>query len=64
LFKAAVAVVLVVLAIIVVFQNTEAVDTRVLFGTLSMPHALLLAFTFTSGMLAGAILCRRSADRN
>jgi len=64
LFKTAVAGVLLVLTLIVVFQNTEAVHTQLLFGTLSMPHALLLALTFTSGMLVGAILCRRWADRH
>ena len=57
--KAAVAAILAVLTIIVVFQNTDTVHTRVLFGTVSMPRALLLAVTFAVGVLAGAILCRR-----
>ena len=56
-----VAVLLVVLATIVAFQNTNVVDTRLLFGTLSMPHTLLVALVFATGMLSGAILCRHWA---
>lgn len=56
--KAAVVAVIALLTIIVVFQNTETVDTSVLFGTVSMPHAVLLALTFASGVLAGAVLFR------
>ena len=51
----------VLLTMIVRFQHTEAVDTRLLFGTLSMPLTLLVALTFTTGMLAGSILSRRWA---
>ena len=62
LFKIGVAVILVLLTTIVAFQNTEVVDTRVLFGTLSMPHTLLVALVFAMGMLVGAIMCRRWAQ--
>jgi uncharacterized integral membrane protein len=55
--KLAVAAVLVVLMIIVVLQNTEIVHTKVLFGTISMPRAMLLAFAFAAGALAGSLLC-------
>jgi uncharacterized integral membrane protein len=57
--KAAVVATLAVLTIIVVFQNTDVVHTTVLFGTVSMPHAVLLAVTFASGLLVGAVLVTR-----
>jgi uncharacterized integral membrane protein len=57
--KAAVVAVLVMLAVIVTVQNTGAVQTKVLFGTFSMPLALLLGLTLISGALAGAALSRR-----
>jgi uncharacterized integral membrane protein len=56
--KAAVVGVLALLTVVVVFQNTSVVDTRVLFGTLTMPLALLLALTFGTGLLTGAFLLR------
>ena len=40
-------VLLVVLAIIVIFQNTQAVETKLLFVTVTMPRALLLMVTLT-----------------
>ena len=49
-------VILVILAIIVILQNTQAVDTKVLFVTVSMPRALLLMVTFLVGLAVGFIL--------
>ena len=45
--------VLVLLIVVVVLQNTEKVDTKLLFFTISMPRALLLAATAAIGFLIG-----------
>ncbi len=63
--KIAVAAVVAVLAIIVIFQNTEVVETRLLFITVSMPRALLLIVTLLLGVLLGlmtAIRIRRKPN--
>ncbi|MEM6392171.1 MAG: LapA family protein [Planctomycetota bacterium] len=46
----------IVLALIVIFQNTESVRTRFLFITLEMPRAGLLALTFAIGLITGLLL--------
>lgn len=45
------------LAIVIVIQNTESVETRLLWVTLSMPRALLLLVTFLLGMVVGGLGC-------
>jgi uncharacterized integral membrane protein len=50
---------LVLLVIIVVFQNTAVVDTKILFMTISMPRALLLFVTLLIGVLAGLLIGNR-----
>lgn len=64
--KLILAIVLVVLTVIVVLQNTAPVETRILFMTLEMPRAALLALTLLIGMLAGCLLTlvaiRRGSD--
>ncbi|PXA02824.1 hypothetical protein DDZ13_15165 [Coraliomargarita sinensis] len=47
--KLIVLLVLVVLAIVLVLQNTEAVDTRLFFITVTMPRAVLLTLTLLTG---------------
>ena len=47
---------LVVFAIIVILQNTQAVETRLLFVKVTMPRALLLMVTFLVGLAVGFIL--------
>ena len=44
---------LVLLIIIVVLQNTERVDTNILFYTITMPRALLLAAAAAIGFIIG-----------
>lgn len=44
-----------VLVLVVALQNTETVETRLLFATISMPRALLLFFTLLIGVLIGLI---------
>jgi uncharacterized integral membrane protein len=43
------------LTLIVLFQNTQAVETRFLFMTLRMPRVLLLFVTFILGFVGGVI---------
>ena len=48
--------VLVLLVVIVVLQNTERVDTKLLFFTVTMPRALLLVATAAIGFIIGLML--------
>jgi len=45
--------VLVLLIVVVVLQNNERVDTNILFFTITMPRALLLAATAAIGFIIG-----------
>lgn len=44
-----------VLVLIVVLQNTDSVETKILFVTLTMPRAFLLLVTFLIGFVVGAV---------
>ncbi len=46
-------VVLSILMVVIVAQNTETVETRILFFTVAMPRALLLMLTFVIGLIVG-----------
>jgi uncharacterized integral membrane protein len=46
-------------SIVVIAQNTAAVDTRLLFVTVTMPRALLLLLTLATGFVLG--LCFSAA---
>lgn len=48
--------ILVLLVAVVCLQNTETVDTRLLFITVSMPRIVLLAVSFLVGLIVGGIL--------
>ncbi len=48
-------IVLLVLGIIVILQNTSAVETKVLFFTITMPRAVLLLVTAVIGYAVGAL---------
>ena len=54
-WKLIVTVVLAALAIIVVLQNTQSVETKVLFITIAMPRAMLLLVTLLIGFVLGVI---------
>ena len=45
-----------VLAVILVIQNTEQVETRLLFVSVTMPRAILLAVTLVGGFVIGLLL--------
>ena len=44
-----------VFALVVVLQNTESVDTRLLFVTVSLPRSVLLIVTLIVGFLLGLV---------
>ncbi len=51
------ALVLAVVAIVVILQNTEPVETRLLFMTVTMPRAVLLMLTTLVGFALGLLVC-------
>lgn len=53
-------VVLSVLSIILVLQNTEGIETHILFWTVQMSRALLLALTFILGFVTGILVATHS----
>ncbi len=54
-WKLAVMAAIAVLTIIVVVQNTQAVETKLLFMTLTMPRAVLLLVTLLIGFVLGVV---------
>jgi len=54
--KLIVILVLAIFCIVVVLQNTQAVETRILFVTITMPRAILLFLASLVGFVAGIIL--------
>ena len=61
--KLSAALVLIVIVLIVVFQNTEPVETRLLFVTITMSRAALLAITMLIGVAAGILAALSLAKR-
>ena len=63
--KLIIAIVLAVLCLIIVLQNTTSVDTRFLFVTITMPRAVLLLSTaaigFALGVLVSLIMCKKQS---
>lgn len=53
--KMVIIVIISLLALIVFLQNTEVVETKLLFMRVAMPRALLLISTFIIGFVAGII---------
>lgn len=54
------AIVLLSIAIlVVVLQNTESVETKLLFVTVEMPRAVLIGVTFVVGGICGLLLASR-----
>ena len=43
----------------VVLQNTETVETKLLFATMEMPRAFLIGVTFLLGVVCGFLLKTR-----
>ena len=65
--KLIVIIVISILAFIIFLQNTESVETRILFMKVAMPRAILLISTFLVGFVAGTIttslLLRKSGKK-
>ena len=59
--------ILVILCLIIVLQNTATVETKILFITISMPRAVLLLTTtaigFALGVLLSLILCKKQKSQ-
>jgi len=53
--KQVVAIVAGIIVVIVILQNTATVETHILWITISMPRAILLALTFAVGVLSGIL---------
>ena len=62
-----IAIVVAVLVIIVVLQNTQTVETKLLFVTITMPRAVLLVVTllvgFALGLITATWLSRRKPNK-
>jgi len=55
-FKTITIAVVILLVLIVILQNTQAVETKFLFVTVTMPRAFLLMMTFLFGFIAGLLI--------
>jgi putative membrane protein len=54
--KTVIIIILTLLVLIIVLQNTQPVETRLLFLTITMPKALLIIFTLLVGFAIGVIV--------
>ena len=45
-----------ILAVVILLQNTESVQTRILFTTVQMSHALLMMLMFALGFIVGILV--------
>ena len=62
-FKILIACVLAIFILIVVLQNTESVETRVLFTSITMPRAALLFGTLVIGFALGVLTAGRIVSK-
>lgn len=62
-FKNVLVVALLLAAVIVIFQNTETVETRLLFVTIEMPRVLLLLVVLLVGVVLGYLGATRWSRR-
>jgi len=51
------------LVLIVILQNTESVETKLLFVKITMPRAFLLMLTFLFGFIAGLLATIRLGSK-
>jgi uncharacterized integral membrane protein len=56
--KIIIAVILLVIVVLFVLQNTEVVEAQLLVWTVSMSRALMLLGTFLIGIIAGLLMRR------
>jgi len=57
-------IVILVLALVVILQNTEKTTTRVLFVTIEMPRVLLLAIMVGIGIILGYVAAAKWSGRS
>jgi len=62
-WKLAAVAIVAILAIIVVAQNTQAVETKLLFVTVIMPRAILLLITLLVGFVLGVLAAGRISGK-
>lgn len=62
-WKLAAVAIVAILAIIVVAQNTQAVETKLLFATVNMPRAILLLITLLVGFVLGVLAAGRISGK-
>ena len=62
-WKLAAVAIVAILAIIVVLQNTQAVETKLLFVTVTMPRAVLLFVTLVIGFVIGVLAAEKITRR-
>lgn len=55
--------ILAILIVVVVLQNTETVETNILFFSMAMPRAALLFGTLAVGFICGVFTAGRISDR-
>jgi len=63
-WKVVTLVVLILIAVVIVLQNTEMVETRLLFFSLTMPRAVLLLVATTIGFALGLVVSLLVAKKN
>ena len=52
------AIVIAVLVVVLLLQNTDPVETRLIFMSVKMPRAMLLLVTFLLGFVAGSAVSK------
>ena len=62
-WKLLVSLLLAILLIIVAVQNTETVETTILFVTVAMPRAILILTALLTGLAAGLLIAFRAAKK-
>ncbi len=62
-WKIIVVAIVAILAIILVAQNTQAVETKLLFATVTMPRAVLLFVTLVIGFVIGVLAAEKIARK-
>ncbi|MDO9542867.1 MAG: LapA family protein [Kiritimatiellia bacterium] len=46
----------ILLIVIIILQNMQSVETRILFITITMPNAVLVGFTLLIGVASGILI--------
>ena len=53
----------IVLGLIVILQNTQPVETRILFIKITMPNAILLGLALLVGVVIGILMALRTSGK-